>query len=153
MSRLSDEKRQPVDTRVSVGIGAVTIHAARIAESDGDAFRWSGWGLDELVQSREGRLRIQTPDSRINAGLDALCALIDGLLAGYSIRQAAVVAKLLAEMKQHEIAEELKISQPAITQHAKSARWNSLARSLNYFEQSVAAMLINDAFLQRNRLS
>ncbi len=145
MSRLSDEKGQPVDTRISIGIGTITIDEERIAESDGDAYRWSGWGLDELMKSRENRLRVATPDSRINAGFEAICALLDGLLSGYSAKQAAVVAGLLNELKQQEIAENLGISQPAVHQHAQLARWFAVNRVLRYFEQDVFLSLQNDA--------
>src|SRR5687767_2377547 len=42
------EKKPVIDARISIGIGAVTYQASRVAESDGEAYQLSGRTLDTM---------------------------------------------------------------------------------------------------------
>jgi len=120
--KLSDTKiRKAVDARIAIGIGTIDFvpKNRKGSEGDGQAFKLSGIGLDEMKKNQ--RLVIRTPWSEINEELETECALIDGLINRWSGVQAEAMAMQLQNKTQEEMAKELGIKQPAVFLRLKSA--------------------------------
>ena len=83
------------DARMAVGTGTIEHLPANVTEGDGEAYRRSGPALDEMKGSE--KLRIITPWDTFNSELEASDALLDAVIAKWSVGQAEVVLELLRE--------------------------------------------------------
>jgi hypothetical protein len=101
------------DARISVGIGKVSYNGKTIAESQGEAFEKSGHALDKMKNGDE-RLTVVTPWEQVNKELDVECKLADVIISRWTSPTAeALYHYFLFEKTQQELANQLKISQPA----------------------------------------
>lgn len=128
-----------IDTRLAIGIGPVDfLPSEKTRTGDGEAFRQSGLGLDEMP--RNIRMNIKS-DSAIGAldinTIDVLVKLIDAIVKDWTPRQACVACGAILGWKQGEITSswlEGKISQQAIAQHLNRAKWNAVSAAIKHFE-------------------
>lgn len=108
------DKKKSWDARLAIGIGSIEFSTGRTIESDGQAFLFSGRDLDNM-KNTHNRLRIQTPWDDVNAEMKVSLSFADSVISSWSAYQAEVIYHyLLRNEKQKELAERLKISQPAI---------------------------------------
>lgn len=90
------------DARIALGIGEISYTSDKVVISDGEAFRFSGWGLDEIGKRR---LTIRTRWEDINEELKVSTAFADDIISGWTCTQAQVVYQaLLHQMPQKDIA-------------------------------------------------
>lgn len=119
----ASEKKEAVnywDARISIGIGSVAYQAAKIVESDGEAFQLSGRGLDEM--KKRNSLSIRTVWPEINEEFEVACALSETIVDRWTVLQAKVIYSYLLENKtQQELAEEFDITQGAVSQRITTA--------------------------------
>lgn len=126
-----------VDTRVSIGVGAVHgVIDSRISQSTGEAFQRSGEALED--RRRRDRLTISLPES---AGEDRkwLCVMLrlcDALVRHWTPRQAQAVLGALKGLTQKEIAMQWKrrVSQQSVAKALSAADWYALESALERFE-------------------
>lgn len=117
------------DARIAIGLGSVSVLAATLAESDGEAFRFSGRLLDTLKKQPNQiaiKSRRLTLDDEVNTSL----VLLEGIISKWTALQAEVVYYKLLGYTEVVIAEILKIKQPAVNQRAKAASWIAVERLL-----------------------
>lgn len=117
------------DARIAIGIGSVSLAAATLAESDGEAFRFSGRLLDTLKKQPNQiaiKSRRLTLDDEVNTSL----VLLEGIISKWTASQAEVVYYKLQGYTEVIIAEMLRIRQPAVNQRAKAASWVAVERLL-----------------------
>ncbi|HCA46521.1 MAG TPA: hypothetical protein DEP45_03900 [Armatimonadetes bacterium] len=131
-----------VDTRVAIGIGAVEfIDRENLSESQGEAFMLSGGALERL-RSDGVRLAVALP---VQWGereqvldpqqtLAAVMVLLEVVCAGWTKRQAAVVAEALMGCSQTKAADELGITQPAVSQALDAGEWTAIAETVRWWE-------------------
>jgi hypothetical protein len=125
------------DIRLSIGIAEVDFYKNdNLAHSDGRAFHLSGQGLDALKDKPE-RLTIQTANQGFNETLEAVMLLLDAILEKWTSNQAEVVFYKLQNLKEDEIAKEIGISQPAVSQRTKTSKWNAIEKLLSWFEKTI----------------
>ena len=125
------------DIRLAVGIGSVDfIQKDKISTSDGQAFRLSGEALDDL-KTESYRMAIKTLHPDFNELMEAPVLLLDALMQKWTQNGAEVVLYKLQNKKDDEIADILKISQPAVNQRKKNAYWDAVEKLITYFEKSV----------------
>jgi hypothetical protein len=136
----SDVARDRIDARIAIGIGAIEHALDRVVESDGEAFRSSGRALDEMTRSKEGRrLRVESASAGIGSAPDLAAQLLDAIVARWTRPAAEVAYAVLSEpgIKQRQIAERLQVSQPAVSQRLKAARFQEVEKILTLYEHAV----------------
>ena len=133
------------DTRLAIGIGGVEfVDRDNLSESQGEAFTLSGEALDSLRDSKL-RMAARVPDSwsddagllEPQATLDMAMALVDAISRHWTSSQAAAVARALMDLEQVRIAEELSISQSAVSQTLSSARWSAVEQAVGWWERAI----------------
>lgn len=103
------ESKQLWDARIALGIGNISYPSEKVVISDGEAFHFSGWELDEIGKRK---LAIRTRWQDVNEELKISTAFADDIISDWSYSQAQVVyMTLLHQMQQKEIA--LKINKTA----------------------------------------
>lgn len=129
-----------LDTRISIGVGTVDfIPPDGLEAADGQAFRLSGEGLDRLTG--DTRMGISLPGwhgPNVAEAFDVGLALIDLQARGWTQRQAEAVAGALVGLTQERIGREWvqhPVTQQAIAQHLDRAGWDSIERSVQFFER------------------
>lgn len=124
------------DFKIAIGIGTQNIAREAIAESNGQAFQFSGRTLDEMKnENRKTRLKTQLDD--INEEFDTSFFLLDTITDKWSTASAEVVYYLLRDLKEREVAEELGISQSAVNQRKKAAGWEAIASLLARYRKVI----------------
>jgi hypothetical protein len=123
------------DIRLSIGIGSVDFFSKTdLAHSDGEAFRFSGEGLDSLKRESY-RLAIKTPDDSLNESLEPAIMLLDAVIQKWTNNQAEALTYKLKDWKEDNISKKIGVSQPAINQRIKSSQWFAIEKLLQYFEK------------------
>lgn len=139
--RSTMRKNQPVkkseswDVRLAIGLGTVEHLPDNISEGDGPAYRNSGPFLDKL--KGDYKLAVVTPWESVNKEFKASCALIDAVIAKWTVQQAEIIWYLLKGKKAKTIAEELDISQAAVHYRVKGAAWFAIEEILQRYEEIV----------------
>lgn len=130
------------DFKLAIGIGAQQLEREAIAESNGQAYQFSGRSLDEMkFESR--KTRIKTPDENINNEFNTAFLLLDTITDKWSTASAEVVYYLLRGLKEREVAAEINISQSAVNQRKKAAGWDAIAQLLQRYQEVVSTQLEN----------
>lgn len=127
-----------VDTRVAVGLGAVSPLSDTLAQSGGPAFVRSGQELDEMGARR---LSVILPASMALAPWANLTArLCDALVASWTRRQAELVHAMLSPLAptQSAIAAQLvpAVSKQAVGKGLRAAQWEAISQALAVFEEN-----------------
>lgn len=129
------QKNESWDVRLAIGLGTVEHLPENISEGDGPAFRNSGPYLDEL--KGDYKLAVITPWQSVNREFKASCALIDAVIAKWTVQQAEIIWYLLKGIKAKTIAEELDISQAAVHYRVKGAAWFAIEKILQRYEEII----------------
>lgn len=123
------------DARISIGIGTIEYNGESIVVSDGEAFRLSGRGLDNIEKNR---LAITTCWEDVNDEVDASIGFVDNLITNLSRNQASLLYLAVAkELPQVEIAGRTGKSQQNISKTLNAAKEPLLSRYLNRFESLI----------------
>ncbi len=123
------------DARIAIGIGTINFPASNVAEADGEAFRNSGPLLDTMKNGV--RMKLHTPWQAVNEEMEVALVLADTIIKRWSIPQAEVIAQILRNTTQIEIAEKLGISQSAVNQRLKAAHWEAIEKLLERFHELI----------------
>lgn len=124
------------DFKIAIGIGTQNIEREAIAESNGQAFQFSGRTLDEM-KNENRKTRLKTELENINEEFNTSFFLLDTITDKWSTASAEVVYYLLRDLKEREVAEELGISQSAVNQRKKAAGWEAIATLLVRFRNVI----------------
>jgi hypothetical protein len=126
------------DSKESIGVGRVVfVPESRVSEGAGPAFELSGKGLDGLKQAR---MSLCFEDNEeFNSYADILIMVIDSLVTSLTYKQSLAVFGALQGWLQKDIVTlwDPPISQQAVSDHLKSARWSLLEKSLAYIEEKM----------------
>ena len=127
--------KNAVDTRIAVGIGAIShLPDKSSGEGDGEAYRSSGPFLDKMTKHAR-MTSIVTPWPEINAELNVECAMLDTIIARWTAVQADVVIEYLIGKTQEEMADKFEISQPAVKKRIASANIYQLELLMKRFDR------------------
>lgn len=128
---------QPLDARISVGIGDVAYRDATVSQSDGEAFVLSGRGFDQL--GKQQRLMVQTPSETANEELRVETAFVDDIVSNWSALHSKIMYQaLLREMSQGELAEKNNTSQQNVRKRLEKAK----AKLIRMYLDRVASLII-----------
>lgn len=125
------------DVKIAIGIGSFDYKGDSIAESNGQAFQFSGRTLDDM-KNESRKIRLKTPSGNLNSEFEASLFLLDAIMEKWSQASAEVVYFLLKGMKETEIARILNISQSAVNQRKKACGWEAISVLLKRFENITA---------------
>lgn len=133
--KLEDQKTAGplADVKIAIGIGSFDYKGDSMAESNGQAFQFSGRTLDAM-KNESRKIRLKTPLESLNSEFEASLFLLDTVMEKWSQASAEVVYYLLKGMKETEIAEVLKISQSAVNQRKKACGWEAISVLLKRFK-------------------
>jgi DNA-binding NarL/FixJ family response regulator len=76
-------------------------------------------------------------DSQVQEQFDIIFSLLDTLISRCSAKQCRVIYLRLLGLSENEISEKLQKNQSTISQHSTAAGWNSIEKSVNYFEKNI----------------
>lgn len=116
------ECKKPWDARISLGVGTISYYAENTVLSDGEAFQYSGRGLDEMGKRR---LVVKTIWPEANDELHVSTAFADEVISSWSIAQSqASYQALLYNISQKDIANKLQKSAQNISKLLSAAKVN-----------------------------
>lgn len=130
------------DFKIAIGIGSIDLERKAIAESNGQAFQFSGRSLDEM-KNENRKTRLKTPEVEVDDEFNTSFYLMDTITDKWSTAAAEVVYYLLKGLKEREIAEELKITQSAVNQRKKASGWEAITTLLSRY-QHVISLIFKD---------
>jgi hypothetical protein len=123
------------DIRLSIGIGQVDFYNKNnLAQSDGEAFRLSGEGLDKIKKGAYTMI-VTTNKEAFNNEIEPSILLLDAVLQKWTNNQAESVLYKLKNFKEEEIGKALKISQSAVNQRIRTSQWFAIEKLVTYFEK------------------
>ncbi|GHC51697.1 hypothetical protein [Ulvibacter litoralis] len=120
--------------RISIGIGEATYQKDALAESNGEAFQYSGRTLD-IMKAEGMKMALTTANADVNSEFKVQLKFLDATTDRWSIASAEVVYFLLKGYKEQEIATELSRSQAAINLRKKAAGWDEIKLLLERYTQ------------------
>ena len=121
------------DARIGLGIGTIeSLNKAKIEESDGEAFRYSGKALDGLIKYR--RLSLVSAWKDWNRQFEPMGSSLDAIIQRWTPEQAEAMSFMLQGRTQQEIARILRIKQPAVQQRLLTAGHFAIRDALLFFE-------------------
>lgn len=124
------------DFKMAIGIGTQDLEREAIAESNGQAYQFSGRTLDDMkAESRKTRLK--TTDENVDDEMNTSFLLLDTITDKWSTASAEVVYYLLRGLKEREVAEILSISQSAVNQRKQAAGWDAVSGLLNRYREVI----------------
>jgi len=121
------------DIRISIGIGEAIYQKNALAESNGEAFQFSGRTLD-VMKSEGMKMAITTANREINAEFKVHLKFLDAITDRWSIASSEVVYYLIKFYKEQDIARELNRSQAAINHRKKAAGWDPIKLLLQRYK-------------------
>lgn len=122
---------EPLDARLSIGIGEVAYFGRSVLDTDGEAFHLSGRAFDEMKAS-QNYLLVSTNDPKLNDQLNIILNLANIIISQWTKNQAEVIFLLLEGKTQQEMANELKIAQSAVNNRIKLSRWKEIDKTMRY---------------------
>lgn len=130
---------KPWDARISLGVGSISYHADSVVLSDGEAFQFSGRGLDEMGKRR---LIVKTRWSDVNDELQVSTAFADDVISSWSIAQSqAAFQALLYNTTQKEIANKLQKSAQNINKLLGAAKINYVKMFIDRYYNLISNFL------------
>jgi len=121
-------------SKISIGIGEVEFLRFPVGESDGEAFRFSGIGLNN-----KDAISIITSWTGINNEFQTEFSMLNSLIHFWSIEQMEAMRYYLDGKTQHEIAKILNITQSAVNQRLKTANYDVIEKMLDRYETIILA--------------
>lgn len=142
-----DARLPDADSRLSIGVGSVDFIAEpNLSESQGEAFRLSGQGLERL-KAGDGRLAVAVegltngpPNGCAVETADALetvAGLLDALCQGWTASRARAVAGALRGWTQQQIAGDSGVSQPYVAKALARAHWDAVEGAVEWWERAL----------------
>lgn len=123
------------DARISIGIGEIDYVSTSIVVSDGEAFRLSGRGLDNLDKAR---MCISTKWDMVNEEVAASIGFVDYTITKLSVKQAQLLYMTDAlELSQLEIAARIGKSQQNISKTLITSLEPLLSLYWEHFEKLI----------------
>jgi len=132
--KLNSDKasRAQLGTRLSIGIGEIAYEGKTVLDSDGQAFHLSGRSFDGMDKNEI--IRLTTSDEKKNSTYEIILMYINLIIKQWSVSQAETIYYLLSmeDGTQAKIAGKLNMSQPAVANSLRSARWKEVEKGIHF---------------------
>ena len=134
----SPKKSNPWDTRISIGIGAITYREEKTTESDGPAFLLSGQGMEELNKKKR-RLIIKAPWEHADRSLSLVTRFADEIISNWSQYSAETAFyNLVYNESQSVLAKRLGKSQPTINNRIATAKLELVKAYIQHVKEYIS---------------
>ena len=127
--------------RLAIGVGEMRTADQKQDVLDGEAIYYSGRLLEKQKQSGNDRLLMNSSmsfgykDNAVDEYVGVILDFLDVLFRDATSKQCEIVYYRLLGKQEKEIAELLKISQPAVNKQSNAIGWNAIESAVNYFEK------------------
>ena len=129
--------------RLAVAVAPLTTLDSERGIIDGEAIYLSGRALKGYSTSHKQKIVIKNTlfyysnNNQEQEKFNAIFSLLDTIIARCSSKQCEVIYYKLLGYSEKEISQKLDKFQSTISQHSTAAGWQSIIKSVNYFEKSV----------------
>lgn len=130
-------KQHQVDVRQALGVGNIELIDKQLATSIGEAFILSGRALDGL-KSAEQLIRIVFENDQLNPEWEVHSYMLTNLFQEITPSQAEAILLMLQNKSQSEAAKTIEISQAAVQQRLKAAKYQLLQVFLKRYEEMLS---------------
>ncbi len=121
------------DVRLSLGIGQSQYEMENVGTSDGEAYRFSGYGLDNMTDER---LHIATPWAEKNNEINVETAFADDIISNWTSKQSLAMFYYLCTKESHvRISKRMNISRQSTDRLFKAAKDRLIVLYLNRFAE------------------
>lgn len=127
-----------LDVRMAIGIGKKTYVAARISESNGEAFVNSGEQFEELKKLKQ-RLAIRTPWPATNRQLNLMINLASIAMDSWSPSSSQLIDLSLRhqDLSQKELGKKIKRTQSSVSERQTRAHFEEILELEKYFRDHI----------------
>lgn len=124
-------------TKLSIGIGSIAYEGKSVLDSDGEAFHLSGRVFNEMVKGEI--LRLTTFNEEKTNTYRVILMYINLIIRQWTISQAETIYQLLSIEggTQDKIAKQLNMSQPAVANSLRAARWKEVEKGINFISKEL----------------
>ena len=131
--RASIKRFPPLDARLAMGLGKITYEADSVAESNGEAFYYSGQKFDTL---KKKNLVIKSPWPELDDELNLYFDLLERIIGSWSANSAEIMFLSLTQpdVTQADLAQMLKISQGNVSERLKRAGYKEVMKVNERYE-------------------
>jgi len=131
-----------LDVRMAIGIGEKSHDAARISESNGEAFINSGEKFENLKKQKQN-LAIKTPWEELDEQLNLMISLASIAMDKWSQSSAQLIALSLQnkELSQKELGEKIDIGQSSVSERQKRAHFEEIMELENFYRRQITLKL------------
>lgn len=127
--------------RLAIGIGEMRIANQKQDVLDGDAIYYSGRLLEKQKQSGNDRLLMNSSmcfgykNNAVDEYVSVVLDFLDVLFRDATSRQCEIVYYRLLGKQEKEVAELLRITQPAVNKQSNAVGWKAIESAVKYFEK------------------
>ena len=110
---------------------------------DGEAIYLSGRTIKNYSTFDKQKIVIKntmffcSPDNKLQEQFDTIYSLLDTIISKCSAKQSKVIFYKLLDLSEKDIAKKLDKYQSTISQHSTAAGWLSIAKAIEYFENTI----------------
>jgi uncharacterized protein YaaR (DUF327 family) len=116
-----------IKARISIGIGEADYLKEKLSDSDGEAFRLSGRGLDKIKED-DKLFGVFTYDASLDSEWSIYCDMLDYFFRKQTRNQSEAIYWLLNDLNQTEIAQQIGKSQSSVNARIKTTGWDIIKR-------------------------
>ncbi len=130
-----------LDVRLAIGIGDKTYEGDHVAESNGEAYIYSGETLETLKKEKQN-LRIKTNNPNINNELNLYFKFALITMDSWTVNSAEIIKLSIEypEAKQSELGNLIGINQNAISNRQKRAHLEEILELDKMFRQKISSL-------------
>lgn len=130
-----------LDVRMAIGFGSKTYIADRVAESNGDAYVFSGETL-ENIKKEKLNLRIKTTNNGLDEALNLYFKLALIVMDNWTVNSAEIVKLSIEHPKalQSELGRKIGINQNAISNRQKRAHLDEILELDHLYRQKISTL-------------
>ena len=123
--------------RFSIGIGELLSAPGPDGLLIGEAVNYAGRNLDAMGKSLLKLSSVVTSNQDATMTLDGIASVLSSMIDNASAKQCQVVRRLLYNMTETEISEEIGISQGAVSLRSSGAGWRLMKKQLSLYETQI----------------
>lgn len=129
------------DARIAIGLGDKTTNDAKVTQSNGTAFVYSGQLLDNLKKEKTS-LAIASGNDSFDKEINLMIRLALTNIDGWSAVSAEIIYLFLSNpnMQQTEAAQRFNIQQSAVSQRLRRANYNLLVELIDFYKQRIQSL-------------
>jgi hypothetical protein len=130
--------------RLAVAVAPLSVLDSEKGIIDGEAIYLSGRAIKEMSTSNKQKIVIKnsmffcSPDQHEQDKYDAIFSLLDTIISKCSPKQCEVLYFKLLGLNEKEISRKLNRYQSTISQHSTAIGWNSIEKTVIYFENNIS---------------